>query len=196
MFVHIFFLLILCLQGTIYGASTANDQAKFCISTVNEIQKSLVGRTVNLDSLSLAFSPSNYQQSISFVVHYHFCTHHKFLNGSGSQVLCKDLEQWANDVNAGRTPAVDFREQYTYKFIWNQSPINLFIRPELLATLSLYTFRIHIPLTHIILDELCEDVINPSNPISEPQSTDSMDICRKPTSILLMLETLTSDVSV
>ncbi len=125
------FLLMLCLQGTIYGASTANDQAKFCISTVNDIQKSLVNRTVNLDSLNLAFSPSNYQQSISFVVHYHFCTRHKILNRSGSQVLCTDLEQWANDVNAGRTPTVDFAANYTYKFIWNQSPINLFIRPKL-----------------------------------------------------------------
>ncbi len=185
------FLLLLC--GLSYDAArasismSANDQ--FCINTLNQFQASLVNRIENLDSLELVFSPSNYQPSISFIVHYHFCTRHKILNSS--EIFCDDIEKWANDVNAGKKPTKDFSKTYAYKFLWNASPMNLFIRPDLLATLSLFTFRTHIFTTHIILDKLCEDIVDPTH---EASSNDALDICRKPTSILLLLESLTSDV--
>ncbi len=180
---------VLVLCCLIYDA-TASDQ--FCISTLNQFQNSLVKRTANLDSLNLAFSPSNYQPSISFIVHYHFCTQQKVLNSSKSQIICEEIEEWVNDKNAGRKPTKDFSKTYAYTFLWNSSPINLFIRPDLLASLSLFTFRTHIFHTHIILDHLCENVINPT-----PQAliSDPLDVCKEPTSILLLLESLTSDVS-
>ena len=173
---------------------------KDCISTLHEFQQSLVNRTVNLDSLGLAFSPANHQTSISFAIHYHFCSNSNDSN-STTDILCSNIEKWANEINAGRSPSVDFSGRYTHKFQWNASPINLFIRPELLASLSLFTFQINIQTTHIILDQLCEDIIYFKNLTSSdisPGLNDScnrLNICSQPPPVLLLLQELTVDVS-
>ncbi len=181
--------LFLAVCGLIHAARASDPQ--FCISTLNDFQQSLVNRTVNLDSLSFAFFPSNHQPSISFIVHYYFCTRDKLSNSS--EIFCDDIEEWANDENAGRKPTKDFSKNFSYTFLWNTSPINLFIRPDLLASLSLFTFQVKIFSAHIILDKYCYDE-HDINPTVNASSSDPLDVCRKPTSIILLLESLTSDV--
>ena len=176
---------------------------KACISTLHEFQQSLVNRSVNLDSLNAAFSPPNRQASISFVVRYYFCSHSLNAN-STTKVLCSDIEKWADDKNAGRDSEVDFSEEVKYKFLWNASPINLFIRPNLLESLSLYTFRTEVRNTSIILDQLCETLIWPGNTtklVSTEESSkksdyhDPLEACSNPLPILTLLEKLTANVS-
>lgn len=90
--------LVLYLRFVLAATSVPRDLPE-CLSTLSDFQHSLVDRTLNLDSLNLAFSPSNHQPSISFVVYYHFCTRTKYLNETGSLVLCDNIEKWANDIS-------------------------------------------------------------------------------------------------
>ena len=175
--------------------------SKDCIYTLHEFQQSLVNRSVNLDSLQAAFSPPNHQRSISFTVHYHFCTNTLNIN-STTNILCSDIEEWVDDKNAGRDSVKDFGENYEHKFSWHASPINLFIRPKLLEYLSLYTFKVSERTTHIILDQLCETLSTYENTTldstlgkSTNQSSDAYyEVCYKPSPVLKLLEKLTANV--
>ena len=172
---------------------------KDCIRTLHDFQQSLVNRSVNLDSLQIAFSPPNHQASISFVVHYRFCSRELTTN-STANILCSELEDWINDVNAGRKSVEELNDKYEvhHKFSWNASPINLFIRPKLLKELSLYTFQIGERHTHIVLDQFCESLSTNENVTHEleveKQSSDD-DACKNPPSHLMLLEQVTVNVS-
>ena len=177
----IILLVTICHQESIIFAS------KDCISTVHEFQHSLVNRSVNLDSLQTAFSPPNHQTSVSFVVHYHFCSH---VPSSEGTTLCSEIEDWINGMNAGLIQVEEFREKYEahHQFRWNASPIGLFIRPQLLELLSLFTFRITEGQTHIVLDQCCENLIGSFKSPNE-------DTCKNPPPVLTQLEKVTANVS-
>ena len=165
-----------------------------CIRTQYDLQQSLVNRIVNLETLNQAFSPTNHQDSISFYVYYHFCS----LNPVNSSLpSCSALENWVHGLHLGKKGTLDFSERYMFKFLWNASPINLFIRPDLLQTLSLYMFQVHLPEAHLILDPVCDDVhVNESLTLTaQNESNDLLYICRHPSPILVMLESITVNVS-
>ena len=184
---------VTCQQGFI-GAQVESLSTDFCLdAALHKFQKSLVNRSVNLDSLSLAFSPPNRPMSTSFVVCYHFCS--RSGNNESGWESCSQLEKWANDLNAGRNVPTDFTKKCAHKFLWNTSPMNLFIQPHLLSTLSLGTFQMDIRDSHLILDQYCEPVINHQIATEQNESSDPLDICHHPPSVLLLLEALTANVS-
>lgn len=163
-----------------------------CLHSLDDFQVSLLNRSVNLISLQNAFYPANRQSSISFTVKYYICSN----STEGSSLSCSDVERWVSDLNSGREPNVDYLANYSYKFGWNASPISLFIRPDLLKALSVYTFRIDVPIVNIILDSMCEDTVVPT-PADWMlgQSGDVLEICNFPTPPIEMLNQLTQDVS-
>ncbi len=180
-------LLLLC-----FGMQNAFSAEEKCIRTQYDFQQSLVSRTVNMETLNGALSPTNHQESISFYVYYHFCS----LNSTNRSIdlpSCSTLEKWVHGLHSGENGTLDFSERYAYKFVWNASPINLFIRPDLLQTLSLYMFQVHLPEAHLILDPVCDDV-NESLTLTT-QYYELLDICRNPPPILVMLESITVNVS-
>ncbi len=181
-------LLLLC-----FGMQNAFSAEEKCIRTQYDLQQSLVSRTVNMETLNGAFSPTNHQDSISFYVYYHFCS----LNPVNSSLpSCSTLEHWVRGLHSGEKGTLDFSERYVYKFVWNASPINLFIRPDLLQTLSLYMFQVHLPKAHLILDPVCDNVNESLTSTAQNESyNELLDICRYPPPILVMLESITVNVS-
>jgi len=171
------------------SATIATESPQTCIKTINGLKQSLVARSVNLDSLASAFSPVNRQSSITFEVHYFFCSN-STSSGSSTKFSCDELEEWINDINAGRAIDTNFTDDYDLKFQWYASPVNLFIRPELLKALSLYTFNVDSYKTYLILDELCD---NPEHQIDN--STECHAVCVNPSPALLVMQELTADVS-
>lgn len=184
---------LILLALSFQGIGGTQERRHACIKTPNQYHQSLVNRIVNLESLSKAFSPTDRQASITFTVYYHFCT--EAGNGT-SKVRCEDVEEWVSDRNSGLNPSDVFMDKYVYKFIWNSSPINIFIRPKLLASLSLFTFQVDERETHLVLDEPCDwSGIDEPN-ITNPQCDDWLEICRHPAPDILMLNELTAHVSV
>ena len=185
-------LLMLC-----FGMQDAFSTEEKCIWTQYDLQQSVVNRTVNLETLNGAFSPTNHQDSISFYVYYHFCSLNPVNSSNGSLPSCSALENWVHGLHLGKKGTLDFSERYMFKFLWNASPINLFIRPDLLQTLSLYMFQVHLPEAHLILDPVCDDVhVNESLTLTaQKESNDLLYICRHPSPILVMLESITVNVS-
>ncbi len=173
-----------------FGMQNAFSAEGKCIRTQYDLQQSLVSRTVNMETLNGAFSPTNRQDSISFYVYYHFCSLNS-TNRSLDLPSCSTLEKWVHGLHSGEKGTLDFSESYAHKFLWNVSPINLFIRPDLLQTLSVYMFQVHLPEAHLILDPVCDDV-NESLTLTAHKL---LDICRYPPPIIVMLESITVNVS-
>ena len=169
---------------------------KDCISTLQEFQQSLVNRSVNLDSLQLAFSPTNHPASISFDVHYYFCSESLDAN-STTNISCSEIEDLINHFNAEEKRSAAFDEAYKAhtKFSWNASPINLFIRPRLLGTLSLYTFQVEERHVQIVLDQFCETLSANKTLPNISTVVDRSELCNNPPPLLLLLEKVTANVS-
>ena len=87
------------------------------------------------------------QYSASFYVYYHFCSSNSVNVRLPS---CSTLEHWVRGLHSGEKGTLDFSERYVYKFVWNASPIHIFIRPDFLQTLSMYMFQVHFPEAHLI----------------------------------------------
>ena len=184
-------LLMLC-----FGMQDVFSTEEKCIRTQYDLQQSLINRTVNMETLNGAFSPGNHQDSMSFYVYYHFCSLNPVNSSNGSLPSCSALENWVHGLHLGKNETLDFSERYMFKFLWNASPINLFIRPDLLQTLSLYMFQVNLPEAHLILDHVCDDVNESLTLTAQNESyNDPLYICRDPPPILVMLESMTVNVS-
>lgn len=93
-------------------------------------EKMLLEDDTNLQELEKGFFPTNYRPSVVVDVEYHFI----FTNNNRSARAVTDLQE-VEEFNLTAS------EISRYHFRWVISPINLFIRPELLTTLSLYSYQ-------------------------------------------------------
>ena len=101
-----------------------------CVQTFSELERSLIARESNIESLSSAFYPPNRQATDAANVYYFF----------------NDVKQY-QDLDMG---------SYDYAFRWSTSPVFGIIRPELLQYLSLFVYQGQTTTTKIVLDPLCE----------------------------------------
>ena len=101
-----------------------------CVQTFSELERSLIERKSNIDSMSDAFYPPNRQASDAANVYYFFNDGNKYQN-----------------LDLG---------PYDYAFRWSTSPVFGTIRPELLQYLSLLVYQGQTTTTKIVLDPLCE----------------------------------------
>lgn len=186
-------LYVLTSVAVISGADTRGFTADIpnkSLRTLDEFQDSLLSRRVNLNSLRIAFYPTNRQKSVSIDVNYYFCD--QFNNGSF--LPCNDLVRYVEDMNSGRVPDIDHSGNFSFKFRWYSSPVSLFIRPALLSPLSLYIYRINVPIAHIVLDGVDQDML-PVEGFEREQNYNSKELCNNVCSALKLLNQLTSDVS-
>ena len=127
-------------------------------------------------------------------MYYHFCSSNPVNVRLPS---CSTLEHWVRGLHSGEKGTLDFSERYVYKFVWNASPIHIFIRADFLQTLSMYMFRVHFPEAHLILDPVCDDVNKSLTSTAQNESyNELLDICRYPPPILVILESITVNVSI
>ena len=102
-----------------------------CVRSFSELERSLISKDSNLDSVSNAFYPPNRQVSIAANVYYFF--------------------------NDGNEPGEDMNvASYDYAFRWAASPVFELIRPELLQYLSLFVYQGQTTTIKIVLDPICE----------------------------------------
>ena len=92
---------VLCLM--LLPAIVVTEDHKGCISTFNELEKSLLSREANLDALKEAFFPVNCQMSITVEIYYY--------TPRGNLSTVSSLE------------ALD----YDYKFRWTLSSVHVHV---------------------------------------------------------------------
>ena len=110
-----------------YGVRSEPSKSR-CLKTFQELEKSLLARSANADSLRDAFYPPNRQTGIVVNVFYYF-----------------DDGTIYDEQNV----------TYNYAFRWATSAVLQFIRPELLQHLSLYTYHGHTTTLNITIDPVC-----------------------------------------
>ena len=88
-----------------------------CIKTYQELERAVIQRQSNMDSMVSAFFPPNRQASIAANVYYFFDDQNMSMNAENLDIT-----------------------SYDYAFRWSASPIFNLIRPELLHHLSLYVY--------------------------------------------------------
>ena len=130
----VFFLLIYgCQSVTCISCSTFNNSKNY-----TGFEK-LILTDENLMKLEDAFFPTNSHSSVVVDVNYHF------LKLPGADFI--DF-----DMNKGNVAP---HELFVVNFRWLASPINLFMRPELLGRLSLWTYSVNKTVVDLEIEVTC-----------------------------------------
>ena len=137
----------------------------------------LLAHDINAVDLEQGFFPTNYHSSVVVDVNYHF-----IFTSETSDLEMQEEEPFLNITAA---------EISHYRFRWMVSPINLFIRPNLLSSLSLKTYQtrnvsmdLYLGLPYNCTPEVLNRILN-----------SSASICNDPPAHLYHLNTLTTNVS-
>ena len=115
------------------GIAVEQANNENCIKTYQELERAVIQRQLNMDSMVSAFFPLNRQASIAANVYYFFDDQNMSMNAENLDIT-----------------------SYDYAFRWSASPIFNLIRPELLHHLSLYVYRGDTTTIKIVVDPLCE----------------------------------------
>lgn len=138
----------------------------------------------NLLELEKGFFPTNYRSSIVVDVMYHFIFTDRSAGGSKDDTNLQQLEEQPM-LNLTAT------EISHHHFRWVISPINLFIRPELLTTLSLHSYQTR----KVSVDLYLGLVFDCSPEILNRVLNSSASSCDHPPAHLTQLNRLTANVS-
>ena len=103
-----------------------------CINNLIDLEKSLLNKSSNIESLTRAFFPPNRPFPPVVQACYYVLPN--------TVVDPENMEQCENA---------------TYRFRWTVSPVYLYMDPNLLESLALYVVQIHILSAKVLLDPLC-----------------------------------------
>ena len=142
---------------------------KNCITTYQELERSVIQRQSNMDNMVSAFFPPNRQASIAANVYYFFDDRNMSLNAENLDIT-----------------------SYDYAFRWSASPVFNIMRPELLHYLSLFTYHGDTTTIQLIIDPLCEVPPLNSRLVDEQACSGG----ESATDAVLLLNQLTTNVSV
>ena len=106
-----------------------------CIKTYQELERSVIERRSNMDSMMSAFFPPNRQTAIAADVYYFFDDRNV------------SLKAHTGNLNIA---------SHDYAFRWSASLVFTLIRPELLQFLSLFVYHGETKTIKIVIDPLCE----------------------------------------
>ena len=136
----------------------------------------------NLIKLENAFFPVNSHPSVVVDVHYHLIVP---IEAIPETVLREAVYQPVEEVSPARTNVTKSGKITVYKFRWLSSPVNLFIRPDLLKRFSLLTYQVNVTAVDLQFS-LCQpkelEILNKSACTSVPM-------------LLTQLNTITANVS-
>lgn len=186
-------LLVLSAKRILPASSVSCDSLKD--SSYSVIEKLLL-TDKNLIALEKAFFPTNLHSSIVINVIYHFSTSQglnqtnhvagDIVNDEAAyRPLHTDLERKAENADSDR-------ELLSASFRWLASPINLFIRPDLLKRLSLFTYQAPIVSINIYFESSCTGNFSQDikKDIKKINST-----CQNVPKLLKQLDEMTTNVS-
>ena len=114
-----------------YNVNGELSEGEECITTYQQLERSIIGQDANINSMMDAFYPPNRQPSIAANVYY-------FLDG------LQEINRQNMDVPS-----------YDYAFRWSVSWVFAVIRPDLLQLLSLFLYHEHTPTIKIVVDPIC-----------------------------------------
>ena len=140
-----------------------------CIKTYQELERSVIQRQSNMDSMVSAFFPPNRQASIAANVYYFFDDRNMSLNAENLDIT-----------------------SYDYAFRWSASPVFNIMRPELLHYLSLFVYHGDTTTIQLIIDPPCEVPPLNSRLVDEQACNGGESV----TDAVLLLNQLTTNVSV
>ena len=182
--VHLVFLFIVCGSHSVLVSGSCkalNDSSNFTAF------ESLLLTDSNLVQLEDALFPTNSHSSVVVNVNYHF---YELPLTNKPAELHPGVKQVSHAINDVTKPdpvtQEDFinKDQFVFHFKWLASPVNLFVRPDLLQRLSLMTYRV---------DNIAVDLHFEAPCYLEEFSTNST--CTHLPKLLSQLNNLTSNVS-
>ena len=138
-------------QLAMFPAAVATEE---CIRYYHELEDSLVGNPLNLDSLTQGFFPPN-EPSVPVVEVFYTIS-----NSSEPAEHPLVLESQGFD----ETELSDLAE---YRYRWSESPIFLFMDPDILEKLALFTIRMRYHAVRLVVQPICENNTVNDTPLPE-----------------------------
>ena len=136
------------------AALSPTSAAEECIRHYHELEASLVGNPLNLDSLTRSFFPPN-EPSVPVV--------EAFYTLSDSQD--PDQHPLVLEIQGANETELSALAQYRYR--WSDTPIYLFMDPEVLELLSLFTIRLRYHAVRVVVRPICDNYTRDKVPLPE-----------------------------
>ena len=133
---------------------TLSSAAEECIRDYHELEASLVGNPLNLDSLTQSFFPPN-EPSVPVV--------DVFYTVSDSQ----DPDQHPLVLAIQGLNETELIVLAQYRYRWSETPIYLFMDPNILELLALFTIRLRYHAVRVVVRPLCDNYTIENIPLPE-----------------------------
>ena len=130
------------------------DSQSSCIRDYFELEKSLFSNTLNIDSLTQAWFPPN-EQSVSVIEVFYY------VNDSNLDEHPLVLEL------GGKLNESELLRRSDYRYRWSDTPIYLFMDPQILEALSLHVIRILPHQARLVVYPICLNYTSQGIPLPE-----------------------------
>ena len=148
------FMAYLYLFVTLVLAALSPSAAEECIRDYHELEASLVGNPLNLDSLTRSFFPPN-EPSVPVVEAFYIV----------SDSLDSDQHPLVLETQGANETELSALAQYRYR--WSDTPIYLFMDPEVLELLALFTIRLRYHAVRVVVRPICDNYTRDKVPLPE-----------------------------
>ena len=136
----------------LFVASIVGTGSCSCIREYHELERSLFSSSINIDSLTKTFFPPNLPNPPIITVLYYINNP----NLTDHPVNILEKEGLENRVLP-----------YDYQFRWSENPVYLFLDPNILEVLSLYSIRIRSHTARLLVDPICKNYSISGVPLPE-----------------------------
>ena len=142
------------IAAIILPVSMAGNGSCSCIRDYHELERSLLSSSINVDSLTKTFFPPNLPTPPIVQILY-------YLNISNL------TDHPANLLVAEEEPVTVELLSHDYQFRWSENPLYLFMDPNILEVLSLFSIRIRSHTTRLVVDPICMNYTVDGVPLPE-----------------------------
>ena len=139
----------------LFLASLACTGSCSCIRDYHELERSLLSSSVNIDSLTKTFFPPNLPNPPVVTVLYYLS------NENLTDHPVNILEREGHENNGNELLSHD------YQFRWSENPLYLFMDPNILEVLSLFSIRIRSHTARLVVDPICMNYTVDGIPLPE-----------------------------
>ena len=191
---RVFYIPLVILSSLYQSCSTDQGMVNCTLLQENNytVLESLLLEGSNLINLEDAFYPTNHPYSIMVDVYYHFTAGKDKIEvySDDSVMITKEGHRILRQANPVEKST---EKNISVKFSWLVSPINLYIRPDLLKRLSLWTYQAKPNRVDIVMKTTCTPE-QTQKIIAEGGNT-SENNCSSLSTLLYQLNNMTANVS-
>ena len=126
---------VIVLVASMAGCGSCN-----CIQDYHELERSLLRSSINIDSLTKNFFPPNLPTPPIVQILYYL--NNSNLTDHPAELLTE--EEFATEMLS-----------HDYQFRWSENPLYLFMDPNILEVLSLFSIRIRSQTARLVVDPIC-----------------------------------------